>query len=361
MTKSHLEKKIFFDGPVEIARYEKVKYPIFDEFVEKQSSFFWRPQEVEVYKDAKDFKALSPGEQHISKSILQRAIALDSKQGQAPVLAFGPIVSLPEVEAWLATWQYFETIHSRSYTYIIRNIYSDPSKVFDEISEIESINDCSKAISKYYDELIYLNSRRGCNYPGQNIPSMEIKHKKALYRALIAVYALEGIRFYAAFATMWAFAETKRMEGTAKIIKSIARDENLHLGFIKHLLKILPKDDPEFIKIKEEEKETAISIIREVVDQEVAFGKYLFQYGSMIGLNETLFNAYIYWRTNKCLVDIGLPIQYDVGKNNPLPWTERWINSGSSQDANQETINVNYVTGNIKQDLTPDFLSTLKL
>ena len=214
--KDNTTVKAFFDDAPTIARYDKVKYQWLEKLTEKQLGFFWRPEEVDIYKDAKDFKELTIHEQHIFTSNLKRQILLDSVQGRAPTAAFGPICSLPELETWITTWAFSETIHSRSYTHIIRNIYSNPSKVFDEITDIAEIVDCAKDISKYYDTLIMYNNGNPVLYP----------HKKALWMALMSVNILEGVRFYVSFACSWAFAEVKKMEGNAKIIKFIRSEEH---------------------------------------------------------------------------------------------------------------------------------------
>ena len=343
--KSHLERNCFFDEPVDVARYDKVKYPQFEKLTEKQLSFFWRPEEFELSKDSKDFKGLTDHEKHIFTSNLKRQILLDSVQGRAPSLAFLPICSLPELETWIQTWTFFETIHSRSYTHIIRNVYSDPSRVFDEMLDIPEILDCAGSISKYYDELIKWN-----NFafdPGEFYN--EYEHKKALWLCLNAVNALEGVRFYVSFACSWNFAELKKMEGNAKIIKAIARDENVHLASTQQLLKILPKEDEDFAKFNEETREECIGMFYEVVAQEKAWAKYLFKDGSMIGLNEQLLCDYVDHIAAKRMGAIGLN-----GKpgSNPLPWTQKWIAGSDVQVAPQETEITSYIVGSVKQDVT---------
>jgi len=221
------EQTCFFGKQVNIARYDKQRYNIFEKLTDKQLGFFWRPEEIDLSRDGKDFKGLTDHEKHIFTSNLKRQILLDSVQGRAPSLAFLPICSLPELETWIQTWTFSETVHSRSYTHIIRNVYSDPSRVFDEMLDIQEIADCAHDISKYYDDLIAFNSVMRYNYD----------HKKALWLCLNAVNALEGVRFYVSFACSWAFAEVKKMEGNAKIIKLIARDENVHLASTQQLLK----------------------------------------------------------------------------------------------------------------------------
>jgi len=343
--KSHLERNCFFDEAVDIARYDKVRYPQFEKLTEKQLSFFWRPEEFELSKDAKDFKGLTDHEKHIFTSNLKRQILLDSVQGRAPSLAFLPICSLPELETWIQTWAFFETIHSRSYTHIIRNVYSDPSRVFDEMLDLPEILDCADSISKYYDELIKWNNL--AFDPGEFYNQYE--HKKALWLCLNAVNALEGVRFYVSFACSWNFAELKKMEGNAKIIKAIARDENVHLASTQQLIKILPKEDPDFAKIAEETRDECIRMFYDVVDQEKAWAKYLFKDGSMIGLNEQLLCDYVDHIAAKRMGAVGLN-----GKpgSNPLPWTQKWIAGSDVQVAPQETEITSYIVGSVKQDVT---------
>ena len=348
--KDHMTVKAFFDDPPTIARYDKQKYPFLEKLTEKQLSFFWRPEEVDVYRDAKDFKGLTPHEQHIFTSNLKRQILLDSVQGRAPTIAFGPICSLPELENWILTWAFSESIHSRSYTHIIRNVYADPSKIFDEMMDIQDIIDCASDISKNYDELIYLNTRKEVGHTEPNDYN-EYNHKKALWLTLMSVNILEGVRFYVSFACSWAFAELKKMEGNAKIIKLIARDENLHLAGTQQLLKVLPQDDPDFAKIREETKDEAVKMFVDAVDQEKAWAHYLFKDGSMIGLNETLLNDYIEWIANKRMTAVGLPNQYKGGSN-PLPWTQKWISGAEVQVAPQETEITSYIVGGVKKDVT---------
>jgi ribonucleoside-diphosphate reductase beta chain len=341
--KSHLERTCFFDEPVDVARYDKVKYPAFEKLTEKQMSFFWRPEEIELSKDSKDFKGLTDHEKHIFTSNLKRQILLDSVQGRAPSLAFLPICSLPELETWIQTWAFYETIHSRSYTHIIRNVYPDPSRVFDEMLDLPEILDCAGSISKYYDELIHWNSHEVGMY----------EHKKKLWLCLNAVNALEGVRFYVSFACSWNFAELKKMEGNAKIIKLIARDENVHLASTQQLLKILPKEDADFARIQEETKDLCVHLFSEVVEQEKEWARYLFKDGSMIGLNEKLLCDYVEWIADKRMKAIGLNSLYKVGSN-PLPWTQKWIAGSDVQVAPQETEISSYLTGAVKQDVTED-------
>jgi ribonucleoside-diphosphate reductase beta chain len=348
--KSHLERLCFFDDPVDVARYDKVKYPAFEKLTEKQMSFFWRPEEVELSRDSKDFKGLTDHEKHIFTSNLKRQILLDSVQGRAPSLAFLPICSLPELETWIQAWAFFETIHSKSYTHIIRNVYSDPSKVFDEMLDVQEIVDCAKSISKYYDALITANNQLALFKPDKK---HMYDHKKALWLCLNAVNALEGVRFYVSFACSWNFAELKKMEGNAKIIKFIARDENIHLASTQQLLKILPKEDEDFAQIADETREECAQLFVEVVEQEKAWAQYLFKDGSMIGLNEKLLCDYVEWIAHKRMTAIGLPSPYNGGSN-PLPWTQKWIAGSDVQVAPQETEITSYIVGGVKSDVTND-------
>ena len=357
----HTKVKMFLDpsgGPT-IQRYDQLKYKSFDKLTDSQLGFFWRPEEVDIYQDAKDFKALTDHEKHIFTSNLKRQILLDSVQGRAPVEAFNPIVSLPEMENWIQTWTFSETIHSRSYTHIIRNVYSNPSKVFDELMDIAPIVDCADSISKYYDELIKTSSYY--NLLGEGTHTVNGKKvvvdlyelKKLLWLTLMSVNILEGVRFYVSFACSWAFAELKKMEGNAKIIKLIARDENLHLGSTQLMLKTLKKDDPDFIKIAEETKDECIQMFVDAVDQEKAWADYLFQDGSMIGLNAELLSEYIEYICTRRMRHVDLESPYNV-KNNPLPWTQKWISGAEVQVAPQETEITSYVSGGTKQDVSTD-------
>lgn len=348
-TKSHLDRTCFFDEPVEVARYDKVRYPIFEKLTDKQWSFFWRPEEIDLSRDGKDFKSLSDHEKHIFTSNLKRQILLDSVQGRAPSLAFLPIVSLPELETWVQTWAFFETIHSKSYTHIIRNVYTDPSTVFDGMLEIQEIVDCAKDISKYYDDLIMFNNSVADR--GYIDEKAKYEHKRYLWLCLNAVNALEGVRFYVSFACSWNFAEQKKMEGNAKIIKFIARDENVHLASTQQLLKILPKEDADFAKIAEETREECIDMFYKVVAQEKQWANYLFKDGSMIGLNESLLCDYIDHIAAKRMGAVGLN-----GKpgSNPLPWTQKWIAGAEVQVAPQETEITSYIVGGVNQDVTTD-------
>lgn len=352
---SHLKKRLFFDEPVDVARYDQVKYPWLDKLTEKQEGFFWRPSEIVLTRDSRDFKSLLPHEQHIFSSNLKRQIMLDSIQGRAPSLAFLPIASLPELEAFITIWTDFERIHNKSYTHILRNVYPNPSIIFDEMLKIKEIVDCAADISKYYDNLISYNATiSSLNF------KVDAEHKKALWLCLNAVNALKGIRFYVSFACSWAFAEVKKMEGNAKIIKFIARDENVHLAATQQLLKTLPKDDPEFIKVAKDSQTEVLDIFMKVVEQEKAWARYLFKDGSIIGLNEELLIQYVEWIAHKRMLAVGVDSPFKGGSN-PLPWTAKWIAGSDVQVAPQEVEISSYIVGGVKQDVTDDTLKGLSL
>jgi ribonucleoside-diphosphate reductase beta chain len=345
-------------GPT-IQRYDTLKYKQFDQLTDKQLGFFWRPEEVDIYKDAKDFKALTEHEQHIFTSNLKRQILLDSVQGRAPAEAFGSIVSLPELENWIITWTFSETIHSRSYTHIIRNIYSNPSKIFDEMLNVKEIVDCADSISGYYDRLIEMTGYY--NLLGEGTHTVNGKKvvvdmyelKKLLYLTLMSVNILEGVRFYVSFACSWAFAELKKMEGNAKIIKLIARDENIHLASTQLMLKLIKQEDKDFEKIAKETEEECVQMFVDAVNQEKAWAEYLFKDGSMIGLNAELLQQYIEFIATRRITNVKLQSPYII-KNNPLPWTQKWISGAEVQVAPQETEITSYVQGGTKQDVAAD-------
>ena len=354
----HTKALAFLDeaGPAAIQRYDVLKYRQFDKLTDKQLGFFWRPEEVDVLRDAKDFKELTDHEQHIFTSNLKRQILLDSVQGRSPNLAFLPLATIPELETWIQTWAFNETIHSRSYTHIIRNVYANPSQVFDALTDIPEILDCAVDISKYYDELI--DAASWYNMLGIGTHTVNGKEivvdmydlKKKLWLCLNSVNALEGIRFYVSFACSWAFAELKKMEGNAKIIKLIARDENVHLGSTQTLLKLLPTDDPDYATIREETHAECEAMFLEAAAQEKAWAHYLFKDGSMIGLNEVLLSQYVDWLTCKRMTAVGLNCHIKTGSN-PLPWTQKWIAGAEVQVAPQETEISSYVIGGTKQDV----------
>lgn len=366
--RNHTQSLAFLDpeGSLGMQRFDTLKYRQFDKLTDKQLGFFWRPEEVDVLRDAKDFKDLTAHEQHIFTSNLKRQILLDSVQGRSPSLGFLPLTTLPELETWITTWTFNETIHSRSYTHIIRNIFPDPGRVFDEMLDVAEIIDCAHDITRYYDDLVEYSlwyqvlgvGKHLVN--GKTIEVSAYELKRRIWLAMASVNVLEGIRFYVSFACSWAFAELKKMEGNAKIIKFIARDENVHLAFTQQLLKILPTDDSDYIKIREETRGEMIQMYESAIQQEKDWAKFLFKDGSMIGLNQQLLSEYVDWIGHKRMTAIGLPSSYKSGSN-PLPWTAKWIAGSDVQVAPQETEISSYIVGGTKQDVTDTTLSGLSL
>lgn len=339
-----LTQPMFFGNTVNVVRFDKQKFKIFEKLSEKQLSFFWRPEEIDVSKDKIDFAKLLPNEKHIFISNLQYQILLDSVQGRSPNIAFLPIVSLPELENWIETWSFSETIHSRSYTHIIRAIINEPGVVFDNIMKTDEIIKRAKSVSEKYNDLIeytqtYLLYGEGeltVNNKKTNVELYTLKKK--LYLTLMSVNILEAIRFYVSFACSFAFAERKMMEGNAKIIKMIARDEALHLTGTQHMLNLMHegKDDPDMQKISNECKHEVIDMFKQACQQEKEWAKYLFRDGSMIGLNAEILGQYLEYITNIRMNALGLENIFEK-RINPLPWINHWLESDSVQVAPQET------------------------
>jgi ribonucleoside-diphosphate reductase beta chain len=364
------KQPMFFGAPLGIQRYDSYKYPVFDKLTTQQLGYFWRPEEVSLQKDRGDYQTLRPEQKHIYTSNLKYQIMLDSVQGRGPGMAFLPYCSLPELEACMEVWGFMEMIHSRSYTYIIKNIYSDPSEVFDTIIHDKRILERAKSVTESYDDFIqsaqqygvsdaWLHNLEGVSYAKETINNV----KRKLYRAVANVNILEGIRFYVSFACSFAFGELKLMEGSAKIISLIARDENQHLAITQNILnKWREGDDPEMQQIAKEEEEWVYAMFDRAVNEEKKWADYLFKDGSMIGLNDKLLQQYVEWIANRRLKAIGLKPQYDISaNNNPLPWTQHWISSKGLQVAPQETEVESYVVGGIKQDVKKDTFSGFKL
>jgi len=361
---------MFFGQPLGVQRYDSYKYPVFDKLNNQMLGYFWRPEEVSLQKDRGDYQSLRPEQKHIFTSNLKYQILLDSVQGRGPGMAFAPYCALPELEGAMNTWQFMEMIHSRSYTYIIKNIYPDPAEVFDTILDDEKILARAESVTKAYDDFInYAHEYDQSNawkpdwqdHPNSEWTLKDLKRK--LYLAVANVNILEGIRFYVSFACSFAFGELKLMEGSAKIISLISRDENQHLVLTQQMIKNWQKgDDPVMSEIIEEEKETVVEMFRQAVEEEKEWAQYLFKDGTMIGLNDKLLVKYVEWIANKRMRAIGLDPIYDAPiRNNPLPWTEHWISSKGLQVAPQETEVESYVVGGIKQDVKKDTFSGFKL
>ena len=364
------KQPMFFGKPLGLQRYDSYKYPTFDRLTTQQLGYFWRPEEVSLQKDRADYHTLRPEQKHIFTSNLKYQTMLDSVQGRAPGMAFIPYCSLPELEACMEVWGFMEMIHSRSYTYIVKNVYSDPAEVFDTVLKDERILERASSVTASYDDFIRDAQAwgTGCMWTpdAKSSPSSQwcLKDlKRKLYRAVANVNILEGIRFYVSFACSFAFGENKLMEGSAKIIGLIARDENQHLVLTQTILNNWAKgDDPEMQEIMKEEEEWTYKQFDKCVNEEKAWADYLFKDGSMIGLNDKLLQTYVEWIANRRLKAIGLKPQYDVAlKNNPLPWTTHWLNSKDMQVAPQETEVESYVIGGIKQDVKKDTFSGFKL
>lgn len=361
---------MFFGAPLGVQRYDTYKYPVFDKLTQQQLGYFWRPEEISLQKDRGDYQTLRPEQKHIFTSNLKYQILLDSVQGRGPGMAFAPYCSLPELEACMKVWEFMEMIHSRSYTYIIKNIYSDPTEVFDAILKSEKILERAVSVTGAYDDFInsaqlYGNSNLWIHAQEGAGTAKEERYelKRKLYRAVANVNILEGIRFYVSFACSFAFGELKLMEGSAKIISLIARDENQHLVITQNILnKWREGDDPEMQQIATEEQEWIISAFKKCVDEEKRWAEYLFKDGSMIGLNDKLLFSYVEWIANRRMRSIGIKPIYDIAaKNNPLPWTSHWIESKGLQVAPQESEAESYLVGGIKQDMTSNTFVDFKL
>ena len=364
------KQPMFFGKPLGIQRYDNYKYPVFERLTTQQLGYFWRPEEVSLQKDRSDYQTLRPEQKHIFTSNLKYQVMLDSVQGRGPGMAFAPYCSLPELEGCMKVWEFMEMIHSRSYTYIIKNVYSDPSEVFDTILSDNRILERAQSVTQAYDD--FINSAH--EYDQSNMwkegwrgsylsESTIYELKRKLFRAVANVNILEGIRFYVSFACSFAFGELKLMEGSAKIVSLIARDENQHLVITQQILnKWRNGDDPDMKKIFKEEEPWFYKTFENAVNQEKLWSEYLFKNGSMIGLNEKLLQQYVEWIANKRMKAVGLKPVYDIAmRANPLPWTQHWISSKGLQVAPQETEVESYVVGGIKQDVKKDTFSGFKL
>ena len=369
-TVNSLKQPMFFGAPLGVQRYDQYKYPVFEKLTQQQLGYFWRPEEVSLQKDRADYQTLRPEQKHIFTSNLKYQILLDSVQGRGPGMAFAPYCSLPELEAAMNIWQTMEMIHSRSYTYIIKNVYPDPTEVLDTIIDDEKIIERAASVTRAYDDFINAAQEYGTGNwwkeDWKDSPSAEWTLrdlKRRLYRAVMNVYILEGIRFYVSFACSFAFGELKVMEGNAKIIGLIARDESQHMTITMNMIKNWQKgDDPDMVKIIEEEEQNVVQMFRDCVEEEKNWADYLFKDGSMIGLNSKLLQNYVEWIANRRMKSINMKPVFDQPiSNNPLPWTEHWLNSKTMQVAPQETEVESYVIGGIKQDVGEKTFSGFKL
>ncbi|WP_151193044.1 class Ia ribonucleoside-diphosphate reductase subunit beta [Cysteiniphilum sp. JM-1] len=368
---NQLHEPMFFGTSVNVSRFDQQKHPIFERLIEKQLSFFWRPEEIDLSRDRVDFQKFNAIEKHIFLSNLQYQTLLDSVQGRSPNIAFLPLVSLPELETWIETWSFFETIHSRSYTHMVRSLMDDPSPVFNEIVDNHEIRKRAQNITYYYDHLIMqtqLLQTQGTgsyNIDGKTIEVSQQSIKKALYLALHAVNALEAIRFYVSFACTFAFSEQKKLEGCGKIMKLIARDESVHLTSTQHMINIIlsGKDgDTELTEIAHNLHDEAQAIFKEAIAQEKAWAKYLFSQGSILGLNEQILCQYIDYLAKERMQAVGLNTDDIIApKGNPIPWINHYLNSDNVQVAPQETEISSYLVGQIDSNVADNAFSGFEL
>ncbi len=363
-----LKEPMFFGEQLSTQRYDDFKYPIFDKLTQKQLGFFWRPEEVSLQKDRNDFQSLDDGQKHIFTANLKYQTLLDSVQGRGPALALLPYVSIPELEGCILAWDFMESIHSRSYTYIVKNLYSNPTEVFDTILETKEILSRAESVTKDYDSFIDYAKKWSLGKrkirPKNSIGRNQYELKKKFYKMLISINILEGIRFYVSFACSFGFGELRLMEGSAKIISLIARDESQHLAITQHIIKNYQNNekDKQMLQVMKNCEDEIYEMYETAVEEEKQWAKYLMKDGSMIGLSSTLLGNYVEFIANKRLRGIGLEPLYDISsRNNPLPWTQHWLSSRGLQNAPQETEIESYIIGGIKQDITNETFEKFKL
>jgi ribonucleotide reductase beta subunit family protein with ferritin-like domain len=354
-----MKQPMFFGEELSTQRYDDFKYPIFDKLTQTQLGYFWRPEEVSLQKDRNDYQSLDEGQKHIFTSNLKYQTLLDSVQGRGPALALLPYCSIPELEGCILAWDFMESIHSRSYTYIVKNLYSNPTEVFDTILDTKEIVARAESVTRQYDEFIEYAMLWKLN---QVSDTRELK--RLFYLMMVSINILEGLRFYVSFACTFGFGELRLMEGSAKIISLIARDESQHLAISQHIIKNYQKNegDKEMLSIMKECEDKVYDMYREAVQEEKDWAKYLFKDGSMIGLSETLLGQYVEYIANKRLKSLGFDPIFDQSlRHNPLPWTQHWLSSRGQQNAPQETEIESYIIGGIKQDITEDSFGDFKL
>jgi ribonucleoside-diphosphate reductase beta chain len=344
---NHTKEYMFFGKELGIARYDTMRYPKFDKLTEQQLGYFWRPEEVDLSKDRFDFNhKMSEVDKRIFISNLQYQTLLDSVQGRSPLEVLLPICSLPELENWIITWSFYETIHSRSYTHIIRNVFNDPSVVFDGILDIPEIINRASMVTQSYEDLaeLVIELKTGA--------VVDDAIRLALFKCMVSIYALEAIRFYVSFACSYSFNERQLMEGNSKIIRLINRDEFLHQGATHFIVTrwLRGADDPEMTRVALDNLGVVDAIFKQTADQEKEWAKWLFKDGSVIGLNEKVLSSYIEYRTDKCLGDLGRPSLYEVNID-PLPWVSAYTNSDNVQVAPQETELSSYIVGGLDSSL----------
>ncbi len=353
----YLSRKMFLDpaGPVTIQRFEEVKYKKIADFEATARGFFWQPEEISLSKDANDFKEASDAVKHIFTSNLLRQTALDSLQGRGPSQIFTPVISLPELEALVYNWTFYETnIHSKSYSHIIRNIYNVPKDVFNTIHDTKEIVAMASSIGRYYDQLHLINCRKEL---GENITEKD--HIRAIYLALHASYALEAFRFMVSFATSLAMVENKIFIGNGNIISLILQDELLHKGWTAFLINQVVKEDPRFAQAAQDCQEEVIQIYKDVIDEEKAWADYLFQKGPVIGLNANILKEFVDYTAVGALKDIGIKYWAPATKSTPIPWFNKHSDTHKKQTALQENESTNYVIGVMSENLDYDELPAI--
>lgn len=354
----YLNRKMFLDpsGPVTIQRFEEVKYNKLQKIEQTARGFFWVPEEISLTKDAQDFKDASETVKHIFTSNLLRQTALDSLQGRGPSQIFTPVISIPELEALVYNWTFFETnIHSRSYSHIIRNIYNVPKEVFNTIHDTKEIVDMASSVGNYYDYLHKLNCQ---NEIGEMLVS-EQEHIKAIWLALHASYALEAFRFMVSFATSLAMVENKIFIGNGNIISLILQDELLHKEWTSWIINQVVKEDTRFAKIKQETEQEVYNIYMDVIREEKEWAEYLFKFGPVIGLNASILTDFVDFTAYNALKEIGIRYNHNYPKSTPIPWFNKHSDTSKKQTALQENESTNYVIGIMDSHINYDELPLL--
>lgn len=353
----YLNRKMFLDpaGPVTIQRFEEVKYNKLANFETTARGFFWVPEEISLSKDAQDHKDSSEAIKHIFTSNLLRQTALDSLQGRAPSQIFTPVISLPELEALVYNWTFFETnIHSRSYSHIIRNIYNVPKEVFNTIHDTQEIVDMASSVGRYYDDLHTLNCRKEISGDVS-----EEEHVRAIWLALNASYALEALRFMVSFATSLAMVENKIYIGNGNIISLILQDELLHKGWTAYIINQVVKEDTRFAKAKAECEHEVYALYMDVIREEKEWAEYLFKKGPVIGLNPAILKDFVDYTAVNALKEVGIKYQQPAPKTTPIPWFNKHSNTSNKQTALQESESTNYVIGAMSENINYDELPEL--
>ena len=362
---NYLQRKMFLDpeGPVTIQRFEEVKYPKLQKMEQEARGFFWVPEEVNLTKDAADFKEASETIRHIFTSNLLRQTALDSLQGRGPAQVFTPVVSLPELEALMYNWSFFETnIHSRSYSHIIRNIYNVPKEVFNSIHNTAPIVDMASSIGRFYDELHRINCQRETVPDNETVrpdPAAEAQHIKAIWLALNASYALEAFRFMVSFATSLAMVENKIFIGNGNIISLILQDEILHRDWTDYIINQVVKEDPRFVAVRQQCEAEVQSMYEDVIREEKAWADYLFSRGPVIGLNANILKDFVDYTAVSALKDIGIKYWNSAPRSTPIPWFNKHVDTHKKQTALQENESTNYVIGVMSDEIDYEDLPNL--